>query len=103
MLNIGYVNSRTDDVGQPSAGCVQRGFDVPERLSRLRSRVANANQVAVGARGRCAGNVNDVARSHGSAVAYDGFPGSTAGDIQTRHGNPRFQTRVGLEGMDALS
>ena len=82
---VTYIRVRTTS-SSARAGLVQRGFDVAQRLQRLRVGVTHADDFTVRTGGRRAGNVHRIAYAHRSRIADNRLPGSSGRNIRSFHG-----------------
>lgn len=81
--DVDDVDAGANDMLELRTGARERACDVGESLTRLRSGVANADELAVAA-GCCrAGDVNPLTDAHRTGIADDRLPGGAGREVLT--------------------
>src|SRR5215469_11348449 len=90
VLNVEHEHARPYHVFHARPRFLERGLNIPQNLDCLRIRIADADDLSVGAGGRCAGYMNVWADPNGSGVTNYWLPRSTTGDICALHDARKF-------------
>src|SRR5208337_4302370 len=93
LRDVDHKNSSADYVLHLGSGPLQRRLDISKCLERLQVSIAGAHDLAIGARRCRAGYADVIANAHGPGIAHNGFPGRSAGDVLSWHGDSSMNTR----------
>jgi len=85
VVDVCDVHARADYIFEAGTCSLEGGLDIFEDLYGLRIWVSDADDLAAGVGGGCAGYVYSVAYADGSRVADDGFPRCACGDVLALH------------------